>query len=139
MGYKEMKKYQIRPRIIHHVSIFRLQVGQKVMKGCCKTLKPVVLELGGKDPFIVCDDANIEALMPFIMKGSFFNAGQNCIGVERVFVYEKVGCVADLLRSFHHTPTNSGEGGGGFHFCFVVCLLLFSFCSVFGVSGRAAQ
>lgn len=61
------------------------------MEGCCKTLKPVVLELGGKDPFVICDDVALERVMPFIMKGSFFNAGQNCIGVERVFVYEKVG------------------------------------------------
>lgn len=60
------------------------------MEGCCKTLKPVVLELGGKDPFVVCDDADIERLLPFVMKGSFFNVGQNCIGVERVYVYEKV-------------------------------------------------
>lgn len=66
------------------------QVGRKVMAGCCETLKPVVLELGGKDPFVVCDDADIERVMPFVMKGSFFNAGQNCIGVERVYVYEKV-------------------------------------------------
>lgn len=63
------------------------------MEGCCKTLKPVVLELGGKDPFVVCDDADIERVMPFVMKGSFFNVGQNCIGVERVYVYEKVRCV----------------------------------------------
>eukprot|EP00904_Undaria_pinnatifida_P006431 jgi/Undpi1/2918/HiC_scaffold_14.g06295.m1 len=66
------------------------EVGRKVMEGCCKTLKPVVLELGGKDPFIVCEDADIERVMPFVMKGSFFNVGQNCIGVERVYVYEKV-------------------------------------------------
>lgn len=66
------------------------KVGRKVMEGCCKTLKPVVLELGGKDPFVVCDDVDLDRLMPFIMKGSFFNCGQNCIGVERVYVYEKV-------------------------------------------------
>ena len=64
------------------------------MEGCCKTLKPVVLELGGKDPFVVCDDVNLNRLMPFIMKGSFFNCGQNCIGVERVYVYEKVALKA---------------------------------------------
>lgn len=79
-----------------------MQVGQKVMEGCCKTLKPVVLELGGKDPFVVCDDADIERLLPFVMKGSFFNVGQNCIGIERVYVYEKVrtrffGCNVDLV------------------------------------------
>ena len=77
-----------------------MQVGQKVMEGCCKTLKPVVLELGGKDPFVVCDDADVERLLPFVMKGSFFNVGQNCIGIERVYVYEKVrarffGCNVD--------------------------------------------
>lgn len=90
------------------------QVGQKVMEGCCKTLKPVVLELGGKDPFVVCDDADVESVMPFIMKGSFFNAGQNCIGVERVFVYEKVydtfvARVTELASNLRQGPVLGGE------------------------------
>ncbi|CAM9454382.1 unnamed protein product [Ascophyllum nodosum] len=85
------------------------QVGRKVMEGCCKTLKPVVLELGGKDPFVVCDDVNLNRLMPFIMKGSFFNCGQNCIGVERVYVYEKVydrfvSKVTELAKGLRQGP-----------------------------------
>lgn len=71
------------------------------MLGCCKTLKPVVLELGGKDPFVVCDDADIDRVMPFVMKGSFFNAGQNCIGVERVYVYEKVRGLTSFFLLLH--------------------------------------
>lgn len=86
------------------------QVGQKVMEGCCKTLKPVVLELGGKDPFVVCDDADIERLLPFVMKGSFFNAGQNCIGVERVYVYEKVLCVTWFQGRVGALPARRARG-----------------------------
>jgi len=65
-------------------------VGRMVMKGCSKTLKPCVLELGGKDPMIFCDDVNIDAVVPWAMRGCFQNCGQNCCGVERLFVYESI-------------------------------------------------
>ncbi len=66
------------------------QVGRKVMEGAAPHLKPVILELGGKDPMVIMEDADIEALLPMALKGAFFNCGQNCCGVERVYVYESV-------------------------------------------------
>ncbi|CAN0363280.1 unnamed protein product, partial [Discosporangium mesarthrocarpum] len=66
------------------------QIGQKVMEGASRGLKPVVLELGGKDPLVVCDDVKVKDVLNFVVKGSFFNCGQNCIGVERVYAYGKV-------------------------------------------------
>jgi len=65
-------------------------VGKKVMEGAAPLLKPVILELGGKDPLIVCDDCNINDVMPMVMRGCFQNCGQNCCGVERVYVYESI-------------------------------------------------
>ena len=65
-------------------------VGKLVMRGAAPHLKPVILELGGKDPMVFCDDINLEEVMSWSMRGCFQNCGQNCCGVERLFVYEKV-------------------------------------------------
>ncbi len=67
-----------------------LQIGKHIMRGASETLTPVVLELGGKDPFIVCEDADIDQLLPFALRGTYQNAGQNCVGAERFYVYSKV-------------------------------------------------
>lgn len=66
------------------------EVGQKIMEQAAHNLKPVVLELGGHDPAIVCNDANLESTTSGLVWGSFCNAGQNCNGVERIFVQEDV-------------------------------------------------
>jgi len=65
-------------------------VGKLVMEGCSKSLKPCILELGGKDPMVFCDDVKIEDVVPWAMRGCFQNCGQNCCGVERLFVYESI-------------------------------------------------
>jgi len=65
-------------------------VGKKVALAAAATLTPVVLELGGKDPFVICDDADFSQACQLVMRGVFQNAGQNCIGVERVFVQDSI-------------------------------------------------
>lgn len=65
-------------------------VGKKVMEVASKTLTPVTLELGGKDPFIVCEDADIEYTVGIGMRGAFFNCGQNCMSAERFYVFEGI-------------------------------------------------
>jgi len=65
-------------------------VGKLVMKGASDYLKPVILELGGKDPMVFCDDVNLDEIMNWAMRGCFQNCGQNCCGVERIFAYEKI-------------------------------------------------
>lgn len=66
------------------------RVGRLVMRGAAANLTPVVLELGGKDPFVVCEDADLAVTVPIALRGVFQNAGQNCIGVERLFVHADV-------------------------------------------------
>jgi acyl-CoA reductase-like NAD-dependent aldehyde dehydrogenase len=56
------------------------------MEAASSTLKPVILELGGKDPFIVLDPCDLETAVDRAINGSFFNLGQNCISAERVIV-----------------------------------------------------
>lgn len=65
-------------------------VGAIVAKQAASTLTPVVLELGGKDAFVVCDDADISSIVHVACRGVWQNAGQNCAGPERFLVYDKV-------------------------------------------------
>lgn len=64
--------------------------GRKVMAAASETLTPVVLELGGKDPMIVCDDANLDHAVRQAMLGVYTACGQMCVGVERIYVFDAV-------------------------------------------------
>ncbi len=64
--------------------------GKKVAVQCASQLIPCLLELGGKDPMIVCEDADIDRAANACVWGAFTNAGQTCISVERVYVAEKI-------------------------------------------------
>ncbi len=64
--------------------------GRRVAQQCAKTLTPVILELGGKDPMIVCDDANLEQAAHAALLGAFMASGQMCLAAERVIVFERV-------------------------------------------------
>jgi len=64
--------------------------GRKVMAAAAKKPIPVELELGGKDAFIVCHDANLERAAKAAVWGGLLNCGQMCISVERIFVVDPV-------------------------------------------------
>lgn len=64
--------------------------GRKVMEAAAKNLTPVVIEAGGKDALIVDEDADITAAADAALWAGMSNAGQTCIGTERVYVHEKV-------------------------------------------------
>lgn len=64
--------------------------GKKVMARAAQTLKPVTLELGGKDPMVVLHDANLERAASGAVWGALANSGQICMSVERVYVEEEV-------------------------------------------------
>lgn len=66
------------------------RIGKMVASAAAKKLLPAVLELGGKDPFIVCEDAKLEHATSICLRSVFQNAGQNCIGMERVFVHDGI-------------------------------------------------
>ena len=65
-------------------------IGKKVMEAASHHLKPVILELGGKDAMVIMDDCTLSEVLPWVMRGCFQNCGQNCVGIERVLVYEKL-------------------------------------------------
>lgn len=64
--------------------------GRTVMATAAESLTPVLLELGGKDPMIVADDADVDRAARGAVWGAFQNAGQTCMSVERVYVTEPV-------------------------------------------------
>jgi acyl-CoA reductase-like NAD-dependent aldehyde dehydrogenase len=72
-----------------------VEVGRKVGEICASRLKGSVLELGGKDPQIVCADADLENAISGCVWGGFANAGQTCSGIERTYVVREV---ADRFR-----------------------------------------
>lgn len=65
-------------------------VGRAVMRAAADTLTPVTLELGGKDPFVVCGDANVSEVVPTALRAAFQSCGQNCVAAERFIVHEAV-------------------------------------------------
>ena len=87
--------------------------GRKVAERCGQLLKPVTLELGGKDPMIVLGDADLERASSACVYGGLVNAGQVCISVERVYVeapvYDAfVGKVVDKVRQVRQGPPDAG-------------------------------
>ncbi|MGE4613794.1 MAG: aldehyde dehydrogenase family protein [Planctomycetota bacterium] len=64
--------------------------GAHILGSASGGLKRVILELGGKDPLIVLDDADLEAAAKFAASNSFRNAGQVCVSTERIYVQEPV-------------------------------------------------
>ena len=64
--------------------------GKRVAEAAAKQLIPVVLELGGKDPLIVLEDANLENAARAAIWGAFSNSGQACASIERCYVHESI-------------------------------------------------
>ncbi len=66
------------------------EVGKKLMEQCASTVKKVSLELGGNAPFIVFDDADLDAAVEGAMASKFRNTGQTCVCANRIFVQDGV-------------------------------------------------
>ncbi|MFN2612827.1 MAG: aldehyde dehydrogenase family protein [Solirubrobacterales bacterium] len=77
-----------------------VEVGYKVGLAAARRMKGTVLELGGKDPMIVCADADLANAVSGAVWGGFANAGQTCSGIERVYVHKDVAekFIAGVVR-----------------------------------------
>jgi succinate-semialdehyde dehydrogenase/glutarate-semialdehyde dehydrogenase len=84
--------------------------GRRVMQACADNLTPVLLELGGKDATIIASDADLDAAAKAIVWGSMWNAGQACVGVERVYVTQAVR--DDFLAKVKHSAEQVTVGQG---------------------------
>jgi acyl-CoA reductase-like NAD-dependent aldehyde dehydrogenase len=86
--------------------------GSKVMERAARRLTPVSLELGGKDPMIVLEDADVDLAAHAAVWGAMFNAGQTCVSVERVYVLDSVydQFVKAVVRDVQSLQVGAGEG-----------------------------
>jgi len=66
------------------------EVGRRVMASAAQGIKRVTLELGGSDPMIVCDDANIDEAIKAAATGRFFNCGQACLAIKRLYLFDSI-------------------------------------------------
>jgi acyl-CoA reductase-like NAD-dependent aldehyde dehydrogenase len=64
--------------------------GKRIAKAAAERLLPIVLELGGKDPMLVLDDAEVDVASSAAVWGAFVNAGQACLSVERCYVHRSL-------------------------------------------------
>ena len=83
-----------------------MRVGRLIAMACAKHLKPVVLELGGKAPLVVLDDANIDDAVNGAAFGAFANSGQICMSTERIIVDHKIAddFVAHFVKKAKSLP-----------------------------------
>jgi acyl-CoA reductase-like NAD-dependent aldehyde dehydrogenase len=88
--------------------------GKAVMERAAKTLTPVSLELGGKDPMIVCADADVQRAANAAAYYSMNNSGQICISVERVYVEQPIydSFVAKVLENVQSIRQGPPAGAG---------------------------
>lgn len=92
-------------------------VGRRVLEASARTLTPVTLELGGKNPCIVCRDAPLQTAARRIAWGKWLNAGQTCIAPDLLFVHETVKdaflhALAKTLKQFYpESPRQSPHYG----------------------------
>ena len=78
------------PEVRHINFTGSTEIGRIIAQRAAKNLKPVLLELGGKAPMIILDDADIEAAVNGAAFGSFMNQGQICMSTERIIVHENI-------------------------------------------------
>ena len=66
------------------------EVGRRVMASAAAGIKRVTLELGGSDPMIVCDDADVDEAVKAAAPGRLFNCGQACLAIKRLYLFESI-------------------------------------------------
>lgn len=103
---------------VHHISFTgSVGVGKLVQKAAGDNIVPVTLELGGKSPQIVFDDADLEAALPFLVAGGIQNAGQTCSAGTRILaqrgIYEKlIGMMAEKFKTLKVGPATDDHDVG---------------------------
>lgn len=85
--------------------------GRKVGEICGRRLVPCTLELGGKDPMVVCADADLERAANGAVFGAFTNSGQVCISTERVYVVDEVA--DEFTKKVVEKTARLRQGAGG--------------------------
>jgi len=104
-SHAEVERLISNSRIDHVVFTGSVDAGHAVQRAAARRFIGVGLELGGKDPAYVRHDADLPHAIANLVDGAFFNSGQSCCGIERIYVHTDVyeqfvaGCV-DLVRQY---------------------------------------
>jgi succinate-semialdehyde dehydrogenase/glutarate-semialdehyde dehydrogenase len=79
-----------------------------------KGTKRVTLELGGSDPMIICDDADLQAAASAASMGRFYNCGQACLAIKRVYVFESVAdeVIEEIAAKAKRLKVGAGDAPG---------------------------
>ncbi len=86
------------------------EAGKHILRQASGGLKRVILELGGKDPMIVLESADLERAAKFAAQNSFRNAGQVCVSTERIFVPEMIADRFEALLKEQASGLKQGDG-----------------------------
>jgi acyl-CoA reductase-like NAD-dependent aldehyde dehydrogenase len=112
-GYGETGAALVRADVDTILFIGSVKNGRRVIEGSAERVTPVVMELGGKDAFIVCEDADLEQAVHAALAGCYVNCGQNCVASERILVHESLydafeARVAALVGEFRQGSSREG-------------------------------
>jgi acyl-CoA reductase-like NAD-dependent aldehyde dehydrogenase len=88
-----------------------VRTGRKVGETCGRNLVPCTLELGGKDPMVVCADADLDRAAAGAVFGAFLNVGQYCCSTERVYVVEAVAAAFIEKVALRTRKLRQGKSG----------------------------
>lgn len=113
-GYGPTGAALIDARVDKILFIGSVENGRRIIEASAKHITPVVMELGGKDPMIVCEDAHLEKAVHSAIGGCFINLGQNCVASERIIVHKsqyddfcrEVSLIANNMRQ--QVPSKPG-------------------------------
>lgn len=118
-GYGETGRALVAsPRLGKITFVGSTEVGKKIMATASANVTPTVLELGGKDPLVICDDADLDHVVPVALRAAYQCNGQNCAGGERFIVeegiydefVERVVAVAKQCRQGHPLSPSTDVG-----------------------------
>jgi succinate-semialdehyde dehydrogenase/glutarate-semialdehyde dehydrogenase len=89
-------------------------VGEQIMALAARGTKRVTLELGGSDPMIICDDADIGAAASAASMGRFYNCGQACLAIKRVYVFDAVAdeVIEQVTAKARRLKVGRGDAAG---------------------------
>jgi succinate-semialdehyde dehydrogenase/glutarate-semialdehyde dehydrogenase len=89
-------------------------VGERIMALCATGVKRVTLELGGSDPMIICDDADLAAAASAASMGRFYNCGQACLAIKRVYVFDSVAdqVIDSIVAKAKRLKVGRGDADG---------------------------
>jgi acyl-CoA reductase-like NAD-dependent aldehyde dehydrogenase len=114
-GYGETGAALVRSGVDKIVFTGSVTNGRRVVEGSAERLTPVIMELGGKDPVIVCDDAHLEQAVAGALAGVFICSGQMCLAGERVYVMDGIydRFVEAVVREASQLRQGDPLGGSG--------------------------